>query len=35
MARPVLARHGLVLTQAAETTAVEAIVSTTLVHASG
>jgi hypothetical protein len=35
MARPVLAVHGLVLTQAAETTEREAIVSTTLVHSSG
>ncbi len=35
MARPVLAAHGLVLTQAAETTGEEAIVSTTLLHASG
>jgi hypothetical protein len=35
MARPVLARHGLLLTQAAETTADEAVVSTTILHASG
>lgn len=35
MARPVLARHGLLLTQSAETTASEVVVSTTLLHASG
>ncbi len=35
MARPVLAKHGLCVTQAAESTAVEVVIYTTVLHSSG